>query len=175
MLRAVAIMILLIPLFEKVPQQPSSIAPRSTCAFSEIYKAEGWTVPGLKDASIQMRGNVKMRGTFADLPGVIFTTLEPVNVETMITEVNCSRDHEGRLEIMDKPIRILELTQYEYKGRVFAYGLEYEKNVIHNGERGRLGAASGYLFYDTDGSGRFTIRKWANWPFLPSVPPDIPN
>jgi hypothetical protein len=172
MLRAAVMMIFfLIPFFEKVPQQPPSIAPARTCSFSEIYKPEGWTVPGLKDASIQMRGNVKMRGNFTNLPGVTLTKLQPVNEETMITEIYCSPD-QGRLEIEELPIRILELTQYEYKGHVFAYGLEYEKNVIHNGERSRLAAASGFLFYDPDGSGRFTIRKWASWPFMPSLPPD---
>src|ERR1700719_3769691 len=140
-----------------------------TCSFSEIYKADGWTVPGLLNAS------VKKRGTFSNIPGVTVTIFEPAQTESTITAIQCSRDDGGRLEIEKLPIRILELSAYEYLGRTYAYGLSYEKQAIQNGTRVPLGAASGFLYYDLSNSGRFTVRKSAKWPFIPDLPPNAPK
>jgi len=150
-------------------QQPTPKPTLPTCNFSEIYKADGWTVPGLLNA------RVKKRATLSNIPGVTVTIFEPVQPETTITAINCSRDLDGRLEIEELPIKILELSAYEYKGRAYAYGLSYERQAIQNGARVPLGAASGFLYYDLHDSGRFTMRKWAKWPFVPNPPPNAPN
>ncbi len=150
-------------------QQPTPKTTSSTCSFSEIYKADGWIVPGLQKAS------VKKRGTLSNIPGVTATILEPAETESTITSIQCSRDDGGRLEIEEQPIEILELSAYEYQGRIYAYGLSYEKQAIQNGTRVPLGAASGFLYYDLHNSGRFTVRKWAKWPFVPDLPPTAPK
>jgi hypothetical protein len=70
------------------------------------------------------------------------------------------------------PIRILALWAFDFKGRTFAYGLSYGIDAMQDGSRVPLGAASGVMFYDVDGTGRFTIIRAARFPFVPEL---IPN
>ena len=147
-----------------IPQQAAHKEESPKCSFSEAYRKDGWTIPGLQQAT------VKSRAAFKNIPGVFAITLSPVEPETTIMQISCSRDHSGQIEIEDLPIRILDLTAYEYNGRVFAYGISYEKQAVENNVRVPLGAASGVLFYDRDRSGRFTVRKFARWPFNPDPP-----
>jgi hypothetical protein len=150
-------------------QEPVPKETPSACSFSEIYKSDGWTVPGLSNAKI------KKKAIFTNLPGVSVTFLEPPQAETTITSIGRARNNEARLEIEEAPIRILELSAYEYKGRTFAYGVHYEIQYYYEGSRRALGAASGVLFYDAEGSDKFTVRKYARWPFLPEVPSNWPK
>jgi len=165
MLRLAATLILLAPTLETGPlQEAATKLNQPECSFTEIYKADGWSIPGLQNAKVKQKGN------FTNLPGVVLIKLESSVIESTFTQIRCSGEHKGRIEIKEEPIGILDLTAYEYKGRVFAYGLSYERQAIENGARFSLGAASSYLFYDAEGSGRFTLRKWASWPFLPEIP-----
>jgi hypothetical protein len=144
-------------------QQPTDKEP-VRCGFLDMYREEGWTIPGLKNST------TKYRGAFKNLPGIFVTELLPSETETKVLQIYCSAKHPGSLEIKDLPIRVLHLTAYEFNGHVFAYGVSYEKEEIENGTRVPLGAASGMIFYDIHGSGRFTICKSAKWPFIPDPP-----
>src|SRR5215469_8800331 len=136
-----------------------------TCSFSEIYKAEGWMIPGLMNAKVKKKANI------TDLPGVTLIVLEPVEDETTITSIQCARYNPGRLQIDESsPIRILELWAFDYKGRVFAYRVNYELQFYHEGARRALGGAISLFFYDMDGSGKFTVLKGASR-LLPELPP----
>src|SRR5215472_3218888 len=159
MLRLAAILVFLASSIETGPlQEPATEPTAPACNFAEIYKADGWSIPGLQNAKIKQKAN------FVNLPGVVVTKLEPSVTEATLTQISCSREHPGRIEIEEKPIGILELTAYEYKGRVFAYGLYYEGQAIEDSARVRLGCASSYLFYDVEGSGHFTLRNGRHGP-----------
>ena len=67
---------------------------------------------------------------------------------------------------------ILNLWSFEFAGRMFAYGISYGKEVMQNGTRVPIGSSSAVMFYDVDGSGRFAVRKWAKYPFIPDFVPD---
>jgi hypothetical protein len=153
-------------------QEPTTKQPPSTCGFPEIYKEAGWTIPGLADAKVKMKGNVKMKGDLTNLPGVTVTVLEPAEPETTITQIGCARNNPARLEIVEAPISVLDLRSYEYKGRVFAYRLSYNIQHYYEGTRTASGADSAVFFYDLEGSGKFTVRKGAEPIHLPELPPD---
>jgi hypothetical protein len=167
MLRLAAILILLSSTLETGPLQESTTKLNApACNFAEIYKADGWSIPGLQNATVKQKAN------FRNLPGVVVTKLEPPPsaTEATLTHISCSREHHGRIEIEEEPIGIIELDAYEYKGRAFAYGLNFERQAVENGARVSTGASSAYLFYDLDGTGHFTLRKSALWPFIPEIP-----
>jgi len=67
---------------------------------------------------------------------------------------------------------VLNLWSFDFAGRVLAYGISYGKEAMQNGTRVPIGAASAVMFYDVDGSGRFAVRKWARYPFMPDFVPD---
>jgi hypothetical protein len=103
---------------------------------------------------------------------VFVTVLAPVEQEAVMTDMWCSRDYSGRIEVEDVPIRVLDLWAFDFAGRVFAYGVSYGKDAIQNGVRVPIGASSAVMFYDMDGFGRFKVRRAAKYPFIPDVIPD---
>jgi hypothetical protein len=163
-----AIILVVLASLDAFPQQlaPKAATP-TTCSFSEIYRKDGWTIPGLP--GVKVKGQ---RAKLTNMPGVFVTVLIPRESEAMMTDIWCPPDHSGRLEMEDQPIRILDLWSFDFSGRVFAYGISYGKDAMQNGIRVPLGAASAVMFYDLDGSGHFTVRRWARWPFMPDFIPD---
>src|ERR1700730_4695786 len=125
-------------------QQPAEKVPPPTCSFSELYRKDGWVIPGLDGAT------KKERVAIPDRAGVYKTTLEPTKRASTIRVFRCSQEHGGRLEIEDISMGIEYLSSFDVGGRVFAYSLSY----------GVDGIAASWLvmFYDLDGSGRFTLR-----------------
>jgi hypothetical protein len=86
------------------PQQPNPGTTTPACSFSEIYRAEGWTVPGLAGAKVKGQ-----RAKFSNIPGVFVAVLTPVESESTTTDIWCPPDHAGRLEIEEQPMGILNL------------------------------------------------------------------
>ena len=114
-----------------------------------------------------------MRKPVSDtMPHVFATKLAPVNPETTLTKVWCTRDQGGRLQIDEEPIGVIWLLSYDFDGRVFAYGVKYVEEWILDGTRRQLGAESQVVFYDLDGSGRFTLMKGPGGPLIPTFIPD---
>jgi hypothetical protein len=135
-------------------QQPIQSETSPVCNFSEVYRKDGWTVPGVKDAKVK-----RERVTMSNFPGVFVAMLQPTDPETFIADVHCSRDHRGRLEIEDRPIKILDLWSFDFGGHLFAYRIHYEEEALSDGKRGELASASTVFFYDLDGFGKFTLIK----------------
>ena len=126
--------------------------PSPACNFGEIYKAEGWKIPGLDKVAKE-----RETGNLTNLPGVSLTKLHPLEPEASLEAIFCPYDHRGRLTVEDaKPIRIMALWAFAYSGHIFAYRIEYSDEAIENGQRHELASASSVFFYDVDGSGRFT-------------------
>jgi hypothetical protein len=150
-------------------QPPSGANGEKTCSFSEIFRKDGWTIPGLpaKQAGKYVRKPVteKMSDVFA-------TMLTPVKPETTLTKIWCAHDQGGRLQIDEEPIGIIWLLSYDFEGRIFAYGVRYVEQWIKDGIRRQLGAESQVIFYDLDGSGRFTLMKGPGGPLIPDFIPD---
>ncbi len=154
-------------------QQTSPNDPIPKCNFSEVFKKDGWTVPGISGAK------VKQRAKLSNMPGVFVTTFEPANAEANLTNVICVREHTGRLEVKDgAPIKILMLWSFDLGGRVFAYRVEFASEVIYDGKRQECACESYLFFYDMEGSGKFVLMDSGKGVdghsigYLPSFIPD---
>lgn len=145
--------------FNNAPcQQPSDKEEAPTCCFSELYRKEGWVIPGIKGAKSRLRVAVP------DKHGVYMTELEPTKHGATVQSFTCSREHAGRLEIEDRDVWITNLTSFDVGGRIFAYNLLYGIDGI--------GAEWTVRFYDLDGSGRFTLRRSETNRIVPELIPE---
>jgi hypothetical protein len=135
-------------------QQSVQSSASETCSFAEIYRQDGWAVPGLVGAKAKSQ-----RAKLSKLPGVFVTMLQPAEPETFFQHVWCPQDHPGRIEIENAPIKVLDLWSFDFGGRVFAYRVSYAREAMKDGVRSELAAASIVFFYDADGSGRFTVVR----------------
>jgi hypothetical protein len=151
-------------------QQSREKGSPTPCSYSELYRKDGWMVPGLKGAKIKVK-----RMAVEDSPGMSMMVLEPTEPEPTITVFRCSRDHVGRMEIDEIPIGIITLWAFDFGGRTFAYRLSYGIDTIENGQRMPTGSAANVMFYDLDGSGRFVLRKSAGGPSDSVAPAPIPE
>jgi hypothetical protein len=133
--------------------QQSPEKPTPSCTFTELYRQEGWTIPGVKGAKKKARWSVPYE------PGVYATTLIPENRRARFETFACSRELPGRLEVAGTDIGIHLLYSFEVDGRVFAYELQYGIDVVENGKSMPSSALWGLKFYDMDGSGLFTVRR----------------
>jgi hypothetical protein len=75
------------------------------------------------------------------------------------------------LEIENTEIGIAHLYVFDVGGRVFAYSLTYGIDVEENGRSMPIGAVWLIIFYDSDGSGRFTLRRSERNRFVPDLIP----
>ena len=135
-----------------------AVAPSPTCEFSEIYRKEGWIIPGRDGA------NKKWRVPTPNKPGVYMTELVPTQRASTVQSFECSREHAGRLEIAEIQMGIESLRAFDVEGRTFAYKLSYGVDGI--------GASWLVTFYDLDGSGRFALRRSERSTFVPELIPD---
>jgi hypothetical protein len=150
------------------PQQPAGGDEEPACSFSGIYRKDGWTIPGMPAAKAE---SVR-KPLIASMPGVFVTNLTPAESQTTITNIGCSREHNGSLEIREQPIGVIRLLSLDYGGRVFAYCVRYGTERIENGTRVDAGMEAYAMFYDLDGSGRFTLLKSVKRAPVPDFIPD---
>lgn len=149
-------------------QQRTEANAGKMCTFTGIYRKDGWTIPGMP--AVPAKDDKHPRRRVSDeMPDVFATKLTPVTSEATVTRISCSHDQSGRLQVDEQPVGIIWLFSFDFEGRVFAYGVRYALEKIENGARSDAGMESGFVFYDLDGSGRFTLRKST----LPMPSPDF--
>jgi hypothetical protein len=139
-----------------LPAQPSISKPaHNRCDFSEVYRAEGWKIPGLSGAKAKTRP-----ASLSNHPGVFLTDLNPGESETELMMPRCPLGSPGRLAIETRPIKVTEIWKIDFGGKVFAYEIAYTDQKI--GKDGRINLLSGgrVIFFDTDGSGSFAVMKY---------------
>lgn len=101
--------------------------------------------------------------------------LLPAEPETYFLHVWPAEDHPGRIEIENRPIKILDLWSFDIGGQVFAYRVSFAREAIQNGVRTELGASSTVFFYDLDGSGKFALMRWAGVGVASYLPSPVPE
>jgi hypothetical protein len=120
----------------------------------ELLNRAGWTIPGLDNASTKLAG---VRLQLEGAPDDVFTdSLEPKDPTSEVVLVRCVPGQPGRFEVRNQRVRVKELLRFKRHGRVFAFRVNLWLEAS-NGEA--LGAAEVLLFYDPDGSGRFTVQR----------------
>jgi hypothetical protein len=134
--------------------QEASAEPRTKgCGFIELLNRDGWAIPGLANSTTKISGaKVKEEGLPSD---VTVDVLEPSNPDSSVTDVLCFADQPARLEVRNQSVRVMELWRFKRNGRVFAYRVNAGLTAGGVG----LGSAEVLLFYDPDGSGKFTVQR----------------
>ena len=138
----------------------------SSCQYSELYKKEGWFVPGREGAK-----STRARTAVSGKMDIYFTVLQPARRESTIQVYRCSREHIGRLEIEDITMGIGYISSFDVGGRVFAYSLTYGVNATDIGTQVPVAAVWSVKFYELDGSGRFTLRRSERNRIVPELVP----
>ena len=157
MFRIICTLVIFVAFPGNSPSQ-DAVALSPTCEFSEIYRKEGWIIPGRDGA------NKKWRVPTPNKPGIHMTELVPTQRGSAIQSFECSREHAGRLEIGEIHMAIESLRAFDVGERTFAYKLSYAVDGV--------GASWLVTFYDLDGSGRFTLRRSERSTFVPELIPD---
>lgn len=145
-------------------QAPAASASSSKCQFSEVFLQQGFTIPGTDSAKS------KQRTALAKHTGMFVTKYELLDADSNLTIATCKSTQEGRLEIKEITAKIIKLWAFDAGSKPFAYRVEYAE--VANGESG---ASAIIFFYDLDGSGTFTLFKYADPAkgiMLPSIIPD---
>jgi len=175
---------------------PASQKPTvSQCAFSEVYRAGGWTIPGLHGSVPKgPRAAVVFRTEGVEeskASGIFATPLKAGKTDSRLTVLQCSpmlpeRFYvSGRLNALERlnapgrliarvlTVKVMEMWRFDLENRVFAYGVTYEPQLMTpNGLRGSLELIT-VLFYDPDGAGKFTVMKFSEYTIFRSL--EVPD
>jgi hypothetical protein len=150
-------------------QTPATSSSSSKCQFSEVFRQEGWTIPGVDSAKS------KQRTALAKHAGMFVTMYDPLDAEINLTIATCKSTQEGRLEIKEISAKIIRLWAFDAGSKPFAYRLEYAEAASSDDKRGEPGSSPIIFFYDLDGSGTFTLFKYADPAKSVSLPSIIPD
>jgi len=164
------LLILLVGLFASVCQTLGQAKlvfgsePTQGCP-NEVYNPTGWTIPGLDQASSRTPGipysvNGARWTNAADFKDVRVATFNPKRASGALTFVSCVAGEPGRVQIKNQEINVEKITRYSKFGRVFAYEVWGGCVAIEEGHRVPLGCAVQVLFYDPDGTGKFSVIRW---------------
>jgi hypothetical protein len=147
-------------------QLPTSESTEKHCNFSEVYREQGWTIPGASGAV--PKGD---RLTLSNIPGVFVTEMNAGKSDLSLMLFACPQDFPGRLTVRTSPVRVLAMSKFDFKGRVYAYAAQYEPQVVVNGSPQRSLGFVQVIFYDVDGAGLFKVMKFEYLHLLQAVEP----
>jgi hypothetical protein len=155
-------------------QVPTSKAGEMACQFSEMYRSEGWKIPGRSGAVPKGSSFALSVSPGGVIPGVFVTEMKSGKALSNLLFPKCSPDSPGRLIVREGPVRVLHMSKVDYQGRVFAYIVEYEPQIVESGKPTRTLGFVQVVFLDTDGSGRFSVMKYDDRGFF-LASPDVPE
>jgi hypothetical protein len=152
-----------------------SDASHKQCEFSEVYQPGGWKIPGLAEAVPTSQRRSLQTSPGGVVPGVFVTELKAKSISKLLVP-RCEREFPGRISLLSKTVKVINMSKVDFNGKVFAYVVDYEPQFVEkNGLQGTLSFMS-LVFLDVDGTGRFTVMRFNYQPkksFLLS--PDIPE
>jgi hypothetical protein len=173
MLRIILYILIVVPFFlvraEPLAHLLSSEPSEKQCGFSELFRPEGWKIPGISGAVPKGKAFA-----LASVPSISILDMQAGKSDRNLLLPMCSRDFPGRLIIRATPVRVLAMSRVDFKGKVFAYTAQYEPQTEADGVPHRSLEYTQVVFYDVDGSGRFSVMKYdMKGLFLRS--PDVPE
>jgi hypothetical protein len=140
----------------------------SQCRVKEVLNRKGWDVPGL---SKTITKTSHAHYAPADPDNIFVDILESRVQADSITLVSCG-DTSDRLEILTRPVEITEIQRFTSNDRVFGYlvtavpvGEGKDGKIVHAASEERL------YFYDSDGTGKFTLMRYAGEMFFKIIIP----
>jgi hypothetical protein len=130
-------------------------APQEPCRVAEAYRATGWSIPGIGDDPPRLE---LVRGPETD--GITWHEVKKHKTRATATEFGRTEGHPERISIDENPRDVLAVQRLSAKGVVFAYLVNLGDAVIEHGKWVSIGSASVVLYYDANGSGRFSVMRY---------------
>jgi len=103
------------------------------CAFTEVYRPEGWKIPGLSAATNAGRRAALTTSPGGPVKGVLVTQLTTKPEANSISHLllpQCPGETPGRLVLSDILVKPLEMWRVDYEGKVFAYVVTYQPQFV---------------------------------------------
>jgi hypothetical protein len=162
------------PVADLSAQLPGSKAGDNRCQFSEMFRQDGWKIPGALGAVPKGTRLALSTSPGGAVPGVFVTEMEAGKSLSNLLMPTCWPDLSGRLIIRETPVRALQMSRVDYEGRVFAYVVCYEPQSKEDGSPRRTLGFVQVVFLDVDGSGSFTVMRY-DYRGLFLASPDVPE
>jgi hypothetical protein len=145
------------------------------CGFSEMYRPEGWKIPGRSDAVPKSERMSLKTSPGGVVEGVFVTEMKAKSISNLLLP-ECSHESPGRLSLSSVTVRVLKMWKVDFNGKVFAYVVDYEPQFIQSGHPHPTLCFVSVVFIDVDGSGFFKVLRY-NLPLQKSFlfSPDIPQ
>jgi hypothetical protein len=137
------------------PLNPAEQSER--CAFAEVYRPEGWKIPGLAAAVNAGRRAALTTSMGGPVEGVFPTRLTAKPKANSIFHLlmpECPGEPPGRLVLSDILVKPLEMWRVDYEGNVFAYVATYEAQFVEKGVPHGTLKEHFLVFIDVDGAGK---------------------
>jgi hypothetical protein len=163
------IAVLLLSLFLMTPAKVAQSQAAPQCEIKELFNRRGWRIPGLSSAK---RAEAPHRYKTDEGQDLSLDVLKPVSPADSVILAFGVAGPVGRLEIQDQAADILKIARYTISGHVFAYLVSAQLVTITD-KKERIGVASEeqLYYYDPDGSGQFTVMRFADeMQFKPVIP-----
>ncbi|HWZ46190.1 MAG TPA: hypothetical protein VNW97_22145 [Candidatus Saccharimonadales bacterium] len=148
-------------------QIANSACSKEPAHVHQIIKKKGWIIPGL-DGSHAVAQRISDGSTGS--VSIFRTPLAPPNGE-VLAELPYYVLKCDQLEIKKQPFAIRNISQFDVRGKIFAYFVE---GIYINSVRPPVtyaGAVSYFLFVDTAGSGIFDLYQTdVSFPFKSGLP-----
>jgi hypothetical protein len=129
----------------------------SGCGVKELFKDDGWEIPGLSGATVQDRALLAGQGVETTVE-----TLAPLTPAASVMTALCAPEEPGRILIRNQTVNVQGLRRYSILGHTFAYRVIAEDVAVHGDERVALASVEILMYYDLDGSGIFKLREYAS-------------
>src|SRR2546422_8133769 len=152
-------LILLLASFFSSPPIEGQVVPTSggSCQVKELFKEEGWEIPGLSRTVLRSHGRYTSEG----IPDNVFVDiLESQAPQASLMFVGQSSEA-SRMEISIRSIDVTKIERFEMNGNVFGYRIT---GVIaafdDSGRRIHFGSEEHAYYYDPVGSGKFSVMHY---------------
>jgi len=136
---------------------------------TRVYKADGWDIPGIKEAHPKVGTKPHSRGESNGISYQI-TVLVPNHTTTAKIPFVFLDTPNRRISYEERTIRVEEIKAYEVNGHPYCYQVSA---MLHSVDpKSHTGGWAGLLdmwYYDESGQGKWTVMDSVG-PLLPAVP-----
>jgi len=139
-----------------IMQTGESQKAATPCRIRELFKPNGWDIPGLSKATVKTHGHYVSKG----IPENVFIdTLEAKAPEASLIFVGLKSCEMAQMNV--RSIDVTKIERFMMNGHVFGYrvtgvvaGFDKQGRRIHYGSEERV------YYYDPDGFGKFSVMRY---------------
>lgn len=169
-MRGLVLPILCCLMFLELLPRSSAFQRDSSCQIQEVLNRKGWDIPGL---SKTVTRTAHARYPAEGIENVFVDILESKATDSSVTLAIRYSNSNSRVEIVAKPVDVIQIQRFQIDNQVFGYLVTaVPVGIANDGHRIRAASEELLYYYDPDGSGRFTVMRYASEIFFKIVVPD---